>query len=452
MCLLSVFPSNIQPDLQELLNGIESNNDGVGFVIATATGALIVEHAIGIRRNVESEWLDKNNKLHTYNKVVIDPEPMEALARRFVKLRKRHPSGPAMFHSRLATGGVEDTRGCHPYFVNKRDGSTDKQTVLAHNGIMFSVPKGDWRSDTRIFAEDVLPERFNKFWRPAVRERLEKFLGNGNKIAIITTDKRRMTRKNGSLSKATSELFIFNEEMGYWTPEGAWHSNSGYKGFKTYRIGGYDYSGWENYSGTGWTGAGTASHYESGVGYVIGHPSKPDTGRSYEPQNECSYCHAIGGVDLYTEVCTYCNLCNGCGMPQAGCDCYTPRYTRQPANLPSVDVTRVLPALTSGKPAIESASKDEQRAAFIRQCWEEFENDADPALDNLTWEQYLMIREYEEQTGEEVMFDSAEQADEWLTEQQRREMAELAEDFAKSHETTDDPDYGEEDGIIRRLV
>lgn len=480
MCYLTAFPGNVQPVLERLITSLEGNNDGVGFTIATKSGQLITEHAIGTTDTLESSYTDTTTgKEHFYTKIQRDNEPMEALCRRFVKLRKRHPEGPAMFHSRLATGGVEDTRGCHPFKV----GGNIPNTVLAHNGIMFSTPQGDWRSDTRIFAEDILPFQFRKFWRPKVREQLEIEIGLANKIVIITTNRRFMTRTNGVPSGSPFEMFILNEEMGHYTDDGAWHSNNSYESWKqTYRSyvpygtgssgssGMYQNGLWTD-EGEGWSGHDSEHSGWDGSSTTGGTDST--TGKT-----ECSLCRAFGSVDPFTEICDVCLTCNGCNMADTECQCYVPRYTQQPAGVPSVDGWKVEPkAVTAGtttdRPAIEAtASPDEQRAAFLRECWNEWETSDDPAVQHMKYTEFVLLREYEVKHNIEVVFNSLEQMEDWFAEQGAltttrdddsrwlATVASAAEDADAAKALAEEavailagPDYeADEAGIIRKLA
>lgn len=484
MCYMSAFPSNVQPVLERLLNSLESNDDGAGFTIALKSGQLITEHAVGVKTYVEGTYKNKKGEVLPCTNVKIDPKPMEKLAERFVKLRERHPEGPALWHARMATGGVDDTRGCHPY----KTGGDIKGTVLAHNGILFSVPQGDWRSDTRIFAEDILPRQFRKFWRPQVRDNIEKFLGNGNKIAIITVNQNFMTRKQGVKSREPFELFIFNEELGHWTEDGAWHSNNGYQSYKASARGYWwdddDASsgvytqgqGWNN--DREWSGHGA---YESGLGYVVGgmewttkdgtvvgsEQDRRDFNHGAGSATTCDMCGVVGAVDIYTEWCEVCGTCNGCSMMTAVCECYNPHNATQPANIPSIAARKVLPELTAGTRSYYNLSPDEQRADFLKRCWDEFEND--PTVDDITWEQYVALREYEEAEGVEVTFENKEQEDAWLAERAAMARLQMEDEMnaaiATARDQAEDDKYaaalkraggehgpeGDDPGIITRL-
>ncbi|WP_280463152.1 class II glutamine amidotransferase [Nocardia carnea] len=186
MCILTFIKPGITPDTDLLLRGALVNPDGHGYALH-AGDQILTGHSLDA------------------------PE----LIAEFTKLRTRHPDGPALFHSRLATHGVEDLSNCHPFAVGG-----DERTVLAHNGILpknVHPAKGDPRSDTRIAAEDFLPRRpFGSLDSWAGRERLERWLGR-DKLVLLTVDP---TYKHPA--------YIFNENRGHWV-EGSWYSNDTYR-------------------------------------------------------------------------------------------------------------------------------------------------------------------------------------------------------------------------------
>jgi len=102
---------------------------------------------------------------------------------RFLTTREKHMNGWAMFHARFTTHGETVKENCHPFRVG---GSTE--TILAHNGILSNVkiPTGDKRSDTRVFAEDLLPKRLNILDSKKKFKKLERWAG-GSKVAVFTT-------------------------------------------------------------------------------------------------------------------------------------------------------------------------------------------------------------------------------------------------------------------------
>lgn len=184
MCMLTVLP---MPDLDNgkledrLYNGAMSNPHGHGW-------AVVVDGQIRTGKSMDAgKAID--GFLDTY----------------------RLATGPALFHSRWATHGPKTLTNVHPFPVRKM-----ANTYLAHNGILPSeaLPgKGDKRSDTRVFAEDILPIKYTQLDSPKVRASLDKWLGH-NKIAVLTTN-RRFARN----------LYLFNMELGDFV-DGVWFSNS----------------------------------------------------------------------------------------------------------------------------------------------------------------------------------------------------------------------------------
>lgn len=191
MCLLSYFPAGVMPDAEHLFSGSQANADGSGYAVATSDGRLLV------------------NKAMVTQDLLID---------QFMELRKQHLGMPAMFHSRFGTGGVFSTYNVHPFQVG-----SDPLTVVAHNGIFPGISKklkrNNPRSDTRVFAETVMPKQFSRLDRKRTRQALLNYITTGyvNKIAVITVNPR--YRQNG---------YLINGAAGVFLPDGAWHSNYDY--------------------------------------------------------------------------------------------------------------------------------------------------------------------------------------------------------------------------------
>lgn len=262
MCMLSFYPPNVQPEKHELLNGADLNPDGHGYAIVTRQRTLLI------------------------NKGMSGPDMVNA----FVRDRKAHPEGPALFHSRIATSGRVDITGCHPFKVGQ-----DNRTVLAHNGILFK-PKEAERSDTRIFAEDMLP-RMGSLDKGKTTRRVESFIGRGNKIVVLTVNPQR---------RQTS--YLYNSSAGVWANSGAWHSN-------------YDYEGnW-------WDDDAYVSGPFVGGAYRTGKPKAIRYGFSVF---KCEVCGAWDSVSTADSVCEVCNACNDCKMHITQCMCYTPSSQRKP--------------------------------------------------------------------------------------------------------------------------
>jgi glutamine amidotransferase len=133
----------------------------------------------------------------------------------FLEVRKQYPNSYAMYHARFATHGVKNEENCHPFKVGGSD-----LTYLAHNGILdVHIEPTDKRSDTRIFAEDILPSMggITALDNPNLYGMIEKW-SSGNKIAVFTLD-----------PNAEYDCYIINEDLGHWDNEGNWWSNDGYK-------------------------------------------------------------------------------------------------------------------------------------------------------------------------------------------------------------------------------
>ena len=183
MCLLVVCDANSIPTEEELLQGACRNPDGFGFAIM-AEGGIISERTMSAKKSI----------------------------RRFLELRRQYPEAYALWHCRIATHGVKNEGNCHPFAVGG-----DTMTYLAHNG-MLSMPMedGDKRSDTRVFAEEVLPAMGGvaALDNEVIFHILEKW-SLGSKIVVMTVD-----------PKAKSNLYILNEKAGEWDNDGVWWSNT----------------------------------------------------------------------------------------------------------------------------------------------------------------------------------------------------------------------------------
>lgn len=256
MCLLSFFPRGVEVNAEHLHNGCTVNRDGFGFAIADhRSGRLITE------KSMEADYL----------------------VSKFADMRAAYPDCDALFHSRFTTGGRVDESNCHPFKVG-----SDNRTVLAHNGILFTTSETEPRSDTRIFAEDIMPRQYKRLDRPTVHAAIEKRIGSYNKFVILTVNPR-----------YRNTAYLYNEKAGQWTTEGAWHSNADYKGWKRFGpVRSYVYGGddWDQVTG----------------------PDALDTGVN------CPECMTMGSVDMHSLMCYACDTCYDCGQHYTSCQCYTP--------------------------------------------------------------------------------------------------------------------------------
>ena len=183
MCLLTFMPTNINLDYDRALISAKANPDGFGFAIHAGI-AIIKDHDM----DFEKLWL------------------------RWSDLRIMY-KGPAMFHFRIATHGSPNIDNCHPFDIGD-----NPKSVLGHNGILpLTMPIGEKRSDTKLFAEIVLP------YIGGVKcldkdDKLKEISewANGNKLVILTIDE-----------NTQHDWYIINEHLGHWKDD-IWWSNTSY--------------------------------------------------------------------------------------------------------------------------------------------------------------------------------------------------------------------------------
>ena len=185
MCMLCVIPPNVIPSREKLENSALNNPDGFGFAIV----------------------IPSENRIHVERTMNAD-----ASISRFLEMREKYPEGYATWHARFATHGSLTVDNCHPFQV----GVGNTQTYLAHNGVLPVIePIGDKRSDTRIFAEDILPAigGVTSLDNEQVWNILEDFT-QGSKVVILTVDPR-----------AKHQCYLLHENKGWKDSSGVWWSN-----------------------------------------------------------------------------------------------------------------------------------------------------------------------------------------------------------------------------------
>lgn len=182
MCLLILAKGGATPSKQSLRIAARNNPDGFGFAIIT-----------------------DDNKIHRFRSMDIE-ETITA----FYDARKRYPKSHAIFHLRITTHGATNIDNCHPFQIND-------DVVMGHNG-MLPIKDEDGRSDTRIFAEDWLPELGvkNLLDNPSGVKELEKFIGY-SKLAFLNVG-----------DELDKPFYIINERLGHWK-HGVWYSNDSYE-------------------------------------------------------------------------------------------------------------------------------------------------------------------------------------------------------------------------------
>ena len=267
MCVICYAPAGTIPTEEHLQNSNQSNPDGFGWAVRTDDGIIT-------GRTMDS---DKG----------ID---------RFLDLRGKWMQYDATYHARITTHGETTIDNAHPFRVG------DKRSVLFHNGTLpINLPKGETRSDTRIFAEDRLTHMgLEVLDHKKRRKGLEKWM-QYSKMVIMTEryDMRRQT-------------YILNEEYGKWD-NGMWWSNDSYKTAPRWAMAwtkedDRNYAKWwsENY---------TRRPYDDGVTCI--NPDCKITWTSDSDANEKA-------------VCQSCWRCLDCGFDQQECFCYDSKWRRTP--------------------------------------------------------------------------------------------------------------------------
>jgi hypothetical protein len=255
MCLLMVARPNATPTEQQLTCACQNNPDGFGYAI------------------------------HLGDKI-ITKRSMDyiGLMDEFFADREKYPDTWAMFHARYTTHGKTNKSNCHPFRV----GNSDK-LILAHNGILpLKMPVTEHRSDTRFFAEEVLPR-----WGIELLDDPKRFAGverwaTGSKLVIFS-----------ALKKLEKPVYIINEKAGHWAND-VWWSNDGYK---------HSYN-WYSYKG---------SSKKLTYGYA---PEYDDM--SYDTF-ECGFCtHVVSEEAFMSGICDRCFSCLDCLQVQQDCLCYNP--------------------------------------------------------------------------------------------------------------------------------
>lgn len=262
MCLLCVRMPGADINIEYLRNANCNNPDGSGF-------AILRSDLSGIDTFCSMDG--------------------ELTIAKYVEAVERDPECWSMFHARYATHGTETVDNVHPFRVG-----SSKKTVLAHNGILpVSVPKGSKRSDTRIFAENILPS----MGLGVLDDRhdfaaLENWAA-GSKIAVFSIDPR-----------LVNNIYIVNEEDGHWS-NGTWWSNSGYM--------------------SRWGFGGRSIYSYSPATCTESFNTDAELERMYQ-EGRCAVCDNIISTDyLEMDMCDWCNSCVNC-IDQVGmdCMCYVP--------------------------------------------------------------------------------------------------------------------------------
>lgn len=263
MCMLCVIPPNVIPSREKLENSALNNPHGFGFAVV----------------------IPSEKRIHAERTMNADTS-----INRFLEMRAKHPEGYAMWHARFATHGSQSIENCHPFRVGG-----DRKTYLAHNGVMPVLEDKSDRSDTRIFAEDILPAMggVSALDNDQLWNMLEDFTV-GSKVCVLTVD-----------PAAEHQMYLLHEEKGKFDESGVWWSND-----------------------TCFLSAYTPSVYGSGAW-----KSKTDLAHLQNVEDadewlECSICETYTDptlaktMGMSTDFCEVCGSCYLCFNLMSSCMCY----------------------------------------------------------------------------------------------------------------------------------
>ena len=297
MCLLTLIPDYVTPDMERFKVAAKSNPDGFGFAISTG------------------------KKLH-----IVRSMDFEEVANKFVDARKKM-QGPAIFHFRWTTHGTNTVDNCHPFLLGQ-----DKDTVLGHNGILpVKMEANETRSDTRVFAEDIMPAvgGISSLDDGEYFQQMADW-AKGSKLAFLTVN-----------DDANYDWYILNEKDGHWDSD-VWWSNESYKPAAiTYkRHTGMYGSGWNDWDygykttsyASSWDKATTMYDDDDEALIPIGtlsaeecyeaaelYTSVYDATRNIVDCQRCGIQDIVPNNELRTN-CATCSACLLCAMD--ACDCW----------------------------------------------------------------------------------------------------------------------------------
>ena len=278
MCIICYSPAGSTITEEQIKNSNRSNPDGFGWAVRTPQGIV------------------RGHSMH----------PDDAL-NKFMDLRSRYADFDAMYHARITTHGKTNLSNCHPFIVG------DDRTVLAHNGMLPIEPvKGDDRSDTKVFAEDVLTRKgLGILDRASSFRKIQKWM-SGSKM-VIMTDRDDMLK----------DTYILNEEDGLWD-SGLWFSNSSYKSraYPLYQVGSSKKDWWDN---SDYSYMLSDDYLSKDLhGYLDDEYDEVDEG--FECMNpECGIVWGATSESAVGGICRSCKHCIDCGYDGVQCMCYNPK-------------------------------------------------------------------------------------------------------------------------------
>jgi len=281
MCMLCVSPPGVTPSRDKLENSALNNPHGFGFAIAVPSeNRIIVEKSMDADESIN----------------------------RFLAQRAIYQDGYAMWHARFATHGSRTLENCHPFAVGH-----DDRTYLGHNGILsIAIPNKDDRSDTKVFAEELLPRLggVTSLDDDYIWDMLEEYT-SGSKVCVITVD-----------PAAKHPMYLLNADSGKEDESGVWWSNDtcnlGYTSYAKSTTG--RYAGWYNdYDDDEYAWAG----YNKLAKDTVKQEKVPN---DLEVQ-QCSHCSEwVSESDLWESMgtCVWCGSCFDCENVAELCQCGYP--------------------------------------------------------------------------------------------------------------------------------
>jgi hypothetical protein len=178
MCVIMLKPPAQHLPKRYLREGFRVNGDGAGFMFNRDGRVKIYKGFFGFR---------------AFYRALREAEDM-------------NPDSCFVVHMRIATSGQTDGLNCHPFRVTPQMG-------FVHNGVMRGLGNKE-RSDTKVFAEDVLQKLSPDFPEsPAIMDAVEECaIASGSKFVLLFGD---------------GDWSIMNERAGHWEGE-CWYSNYSY--------------------------------------------------------------------------------------------------------------------------------------------------------------------------------------------------------------------------------
>jgi len=253
MCIIMCGLGSQHPSRAQLENGCINNPDGFGWGVVLADSSILIGKSMTAKTAIDD-----------YLTCIAASQDNVAA------------SG---FWARIATHGATNLTNCQPITVGDESGS-----VMFHNGILpLYADKSEARSDSRCFAEDVLPQLGGvaALESQGVWDVVSAF-ASGSKLVFLNPD-------------ALNPLTIVNESLGHWLGD-VWYSN------KTYEK---------------HTSVYTSHYTTAGVQYkTIDEFDDVDTAVN---NGFCFYCYR----GLVMGACEACGWCWDCDDATTHCLCWT---------------------------------------------------------------------------------------------------------------------------------